>query len=100
MYTKRAMSRPLTPPSDIETSKLDGESGSQTFSMGLKWSLADDRILLEHVLKHHKVKWTDVERELQKRHTADVCLERWECLKNKILDTYAPISACQTVNQM
>jgi len=97
IYTKRAMSRPLTPPSDIETSKFDGQ---QSFSTEAKWSLADDRVLLEHVLTNELKQWTEVERKLQQKYTTAMCVDRWECLKTKILDTYAPLSACHSVTRM
>jgi Myb-like DNA-binding domain len=89
VYTERAMSRPLTPPSDAETPKPDDDtSADDASSMNSKWSLEDDRILLEHVLQNHKAQWMIVEQELQKKHTATLCSERWNCLKRKILDGY------------
>ncbi|KAI9289744.1 hypothetical protein BC943DRAFT_81420 [Umbelopsis sp. AD052] len=90
VYTERAMSRPLTPPSDAETPKPDEDTSAydDTLSKDSKWSVDDDLILLEHVFKNHKAQWMIVERELQKKHTAALCSERWDCLKRKILDSY------------
>lgn len=89
VYTERAMSRPLTPPSDAETPIPDDDTSAEdALSTNSKWSLEDDLILLEHVFKNHKAQWMMVERDLQEKHTAALCSERWNCLKKKILDNY------------
>jgi len=96
VYTERAMSRPLTPPSDAETPKPDEDTSAEdALSMDSKWSMEDDLILLEHVFKNHKAQWMMVERELQKKHTAALCSERWNCLKRKILDSYTSSPAAR-----
>lgn len=96
VYTERAMSRPLTPPSDAETPKPDEDTSAEdALSIDSKWSLEDDLILLEHVFKNHKAQWMMVERELQKKHTATLCSERWNGLKRKILDSYTSSSAAR-----
>ncbi|KAH8547953.1 hypothetical protein BGW37DRAFT_531640 [Umbelopsis sp. PMI_123] len=100
IYTERAMSRPLTPPSDIETPKSDEDvPAEEALPADTKWSLKDDLILLEHVFQNHKAQWTVVERKLQKKHTAAVCNERWNCLKNKLLDSYSSSSARPAANK-
>ncbi|CAM0136388.1 hypothetical protein VKS41_006798 [Umbelopsis sp. WA50703] len=85
MYTKRIMSRPLTPPSDTE--KPDGDDKSS--AIATNWSSADDRVLLELVLQQHRIHFEDLQGKLQDKHSSADCADRWNYLRNKILNTYA-----------
>jgi hypothetical protein len=79
------MSRPLTPPSDTE--KPDGDDKSS--AIATNWSSADDRVLLELVLQQHRIHFEDLQGKLQDKHSSADCADRWNYLRNKILNTYA-----------
>lgn len=87
------MSRPLTPPSDAEKSDVDDKSSA----IATNWSPADDRTLLEVVLKRHQIHLEGLESKLQNKHSPTDCAERWGYLKDKILNTYA---ASHSTNHM
>lgn len=79
------MSRPLTPPSDTEKSDADDKSSA----IATDWSLADDRALLEYVLKRNQIHLEGLESKLQDKYSPTGCAERWGYLRDKILNTYA-----------
>ncbi|KAG2173809.1 hypothetical protein INT43_005229 [Umbelopsis isabellina] len=85
IFSKRLMSRPLTPPSDTEKSDVDDKSSATATN----WSLADDRALLENVLKRHQIHMEGLESKLRSKHSPTDCTERWGYLRDKILNTYA-----------
>ncbi|KAI9020148.1 hypothetical protein CLU79DRAFT_755911 [Phycomyces nitens] len=51
------------------------------------WSIEDDERLLSHVLGLPVLnKWKEVEPEFGDRHRADMCSERWDILKKRLLN--------------
>ncbi|KAL0087731.1 Homeodomain-like DNA binding domain-containing transcription factor [Phycomyces blakesleeanus] len=65
---------------------LEDESDEDMCTTEEGWSIEDDEKLLNHVLGLPILsKWKEVEPEFGDRHRADMCGERWDILKKRLL---------------
>jgi hypothetical protein len=42
------------------------------------WPEADDRMVIEHVIKHGNRRWQALEEHFEGRHSRQACLQRWD----------------------